>query len=107
MLLKLSDSQECVLTLDPRDAAGQVAPLDGAAEWLSNNSEIVTVTASADGLSATATTTGALGMATISVSADAKIGDGVSAISGSIDIEVGPGQATVINITAGEPTEKA
>lgn len=106
MVLKLTDSQQCKLAIKPTDKAGNVAPIDGAPDWRSSNSEVVTVTPSADGLSADVVTTGALGTATVSVSADADLGEGTKQISGSIDIEVGAGEAVTVEVTAGTPEEK-
>ena len=105
--MNISDSQQVGLSIQPVDKRGNPASLDGVPVWLSSNSEVVSVVAAADGLSAVATAVGPLGTATVSVTADADLGAGVTEIAGTLDITVTAGAATTVKITAGDPTEQA
>lgn len=106
MKLILSDMQKCKLSISIKNAAGNDAPVDGAPQWASSNSEVLTVTPSEDGMSADVVAVGPLGSATVSVKADADLGEGVSQIAGSMDVEVVASAATTVEITAGETTPK-
>ena len=46
------------------------------------------------------------GAAQVNVTADAQIGEGVTEITGVLDVEVKAGQAVALNIAAGAPEEK-
>lgn len=104
--MNLTDSQQATLSIQPVDKKGNPALVDGVPAWLSSNSEVVTVTPSADGLSAVAVAVGPLGTATVSVTADADLGAGVTEIAGSLDITITAGAATTVSISAGDPTEQ-
>lgn len=105
-MLILTDTQQVDLTVAFLDKANNPAPVDGVPVWSSSDDTVLTVTAGADGLSATAVTTGKLGQAQVSVTADADLGAGTTSISGVLDVSVQAGAAVVANIAAGTPTEK-
>lgn len=104
--MNLRDDQNLPVSIQPVDKKGNAAPVDGVPAWLSSNTELVTVTASDDGLSATVSPVGPLGMATISVTADADLGAGVTEIAGSLDVTVISGGAVTVNIVAGTPVDQ-
>jgi hypothetical protein len=106
--LILTDSQKVALALAPADAAGNPAPIDVSTPpvWSSSDDTVLTVTAAADGMSADAVTTGKLGTATISVSADADPSSATKTIAGTLDVQVLAGEAVSLGISAGNPTEK-
>jgi hypothetical protein len=105
--MNITDSQQVSLSIQPVDKKGNAAAVDGAPQWASSNTEVVTVTPSADGLSAIAAAVGPLGTATVSVTADADLGAGVTSIAGTLDVTVTAGQAATVSITAGTPTDQA
>lgn len=105
MALILKDSQEVVLSYTATSKAGNPASVENAT-WASSDPSVV-VTASADGSTATAAAAGPLGTATVTLSGDADLGEGVKPVTGVIDIQVVTGDAAIFNITAGEPTEQA
>ncbi len=107
MSFVLIDSQKVAIAITPKDKAGQPAKVDGAPVWLTSNSEVLTVETAADGLSAVVTAVGPLGTATISVSADADLGEGSTPLSGSIDIEVQGGAAVTLDLQPGTPEDKS
>jgi hypothetical protein len=92
-----------VLVLDKRKNPAAVQ--DPA--WSSSDDGIVTVAPGPDGLSAVASAAGPTGSATVTWTADGDLGDGVRPLEGRIDIEVVAGDAAVVNISAGTPTELA
>lgn len=104
--MQLKDTQQVILSIQPVDKKGNPAQVDGVPVWASSNTEVVTITAADDGLSATAVAVGPLGSAKISVTADADTGSGVTEIAGSIDIDVVASAATTVTITAGTPTDQ-
>ena len=103
--MNLQDDQKVKLTLNPKDSAGNSASLDGAPQWSSSDTSIVTVTPSADGLSAEVVS-GNLGTATITVTADADLGAGVKPLTASMDFTVIGGEATALGLTVGTPEPK-
>lgn len=104
--LTLTDSQDCPLSVAFVDKKGQAAPVDGAAQWLTSNSEVIALAPADDGLSCVISAVGPLGTATVSVTADADLGDGVTSISGSVDVTVIAGAAVTVDVTPGTPTEQ-
>lgn len=102
----LTDVQKVTLSVQPLDGAGNPAPVDGAPVWASSDETLVTLAVAADGLSAVATAVGPLGHVQVSCSADAQIGDGVTTITGTLEIDVVASQATTLAISAGAPEPK-
>lgn len=105
-MLVLTDLQKVTLSIAPVDALGQPAVVEGVPVWASSAPEICTVTPSADGLTAVVLTVGPLGTAQISVSADADLTEGVTTISGVLDVQVTASQAVSLAISAGVPEAK-
>lgn len=103
--LILTDSQQVDLSIDPRDKKNKPAKVDGAPVWASSNEAVITVTAAADGMSATVVA-GEPGDAQVNVSADADLGDGVTTLTGTLDVTVTAGAATTLAVNAGAPTEQ-
>lgn len=88
---------------------GQPAPVDGVPVWASSDETVLTVTPSADGMSASVDTVSA-GTARISVTADADLGTGVSTITGisdDVNVTVGPNSvASHMVLDLGAPVDK-
>lgn len=104
-MLTMTDSQQAVLTIKPVDKKGKPAQLDGVPVWTSSNTEVATVTPETKGLSVVVT--GLVpGDATISVSADGDLGEGIKEIAGTLEVTVTSGAAVTVEITAGEPSEQ-
>lgn len=105
MALILRDTEQVDLSYTAVDSRGNPAVVQNPT-WESSDSSVVTVTASADGATAVAAAAGPLGSATVTLTGDADLGEGVSPITGVLDIQVVAGNAAVFNITAGTPTEQ-
>ncbi len=102
--LILTDAQKVALAIQPKDASGEPATLDGAPTWLSSDETVVSVVAAPDGMTAEATTTGVLGAATVTVTGQGDLtGGGSDTISETIDITVEAGVASALNLSAGVP----
>ena len=106
MALILTDLQKVSLSVSFTSAAGNAAPVDGVPVWSSSDELIVSVTASEDGLSAVATTVGPIGLAQVSVTADADMGEGFKPITGLLDVSVIASEAAFAGLTAGVPEPK-
>jgi hypothetical protein len=106
MAFIMTDVQKVSLAVQPVDAAGNPAALDGAPVWTSTDPAVLTVTAAPDGLSAEAVAVGPLGTAQVSVSADADMGAGVTTITGVLDVQVMASAAVSLGITPGTPEPK-
>lgn len=102
----LRDSQKTELSYTATSRKGNPAMVADPA-WSSSNESVASVTASADGSSATVVAVGPVGTATITLTGDADLGAGVVPVRGELDIEVVAGNAAVFNITAADPTEQA
>lgn len=104
--ITMTNSQQATATIKPVDKKGQPAPVDGVPVWASSDETIITVTPSTDGMSAVVAAVGPLGAAKVSVTADADLGPGTSAIFGSLDVTITQGQAVGFTITLGPATEQ-
>lgn len=104
MAMLLTDTQKVVFSIQPVDVHGHAARVDGVPSWNVSDPSVGTITVSVDGLSAEFVAT-APGMAQVSVQADADLGSGVRTIAGTLDIQVEPGEAVGLTITAGVPTQ--
>lgn len=107
MSLTLSVTQNVGLTITPRDARGNPAPVDGIPVWEISDPSLASLVPSADGLSAYITALGGVGHAQVKVSADARMGPDVRTITGILELELVPAEAITLGITAGEPFEIA
>lgn len=104
--LILGDNQQVALgPLKAVDKAGNDAPFQNST-FVSSDPTIVAVTDNGDG-TALAVATGLLGSATVTASADADMGDGVTTISADpLSITVQAESATGLNMGVGVPVEK-
>lgn len=106
MALVLTDAQKVALSVAFTTKAGNPASVDGAPQWVSSDPTVIQVVQSEDGLSAEAIAVGPLGVAQVSVTADADLGEGVSTITGVLDIEVKASQAVFAIVAAAAPADK-
>jgi len=105
--LQLTDIQEVVLSISPKDEEGNAAVLEGAPTWVSSDETLLMVTASDDGMSATAATVGPLGSATVTVTAQGDLtGAGSDTLTDTVDVEIVASQASALNTSAGTPTTR-
>ena len=84
-----------------KDRNGNVTTLDGAPQWFTDNAQLVALAPAADGMSCRVSTIGPIGSVTVQCIGDAKEGEEVLPVIGRLAIDVVPGLATVIELTAG------
>jgi hypothetical protein len=104
--MQITDSQKVALEIKPVDKKGNAAKVDGAPVWSTDNDQVVALTPSSDGLSCVVSAVGPLGVAAVSVKADADLGAGVKPVFGTISFEVTSGEAATMTINAGTPEEQ-
>lgn len=105
-MLILTDEQKVTLSVEFKTAAGNPAKVDGIPTWSSSDPSVVAIEPDGDGLSAVATSVGPLGMAQITCSADADLGEGTRVITGVLDVEVLASEAVIALVAAGAPEPK-
>jgi hypothetical protein len=106
LMFQLGSSQQVLLSVAFRDRRGNPARVDGTPDWLTDNSEVLALEPSGDGLSCLVRALGPLGKATVTLSADADLGEGSLPIVGSFEVEVTAGNATVVELVPGTPEEQ-
>ena len=102
----LTATQQLTATLTITDRKGNPASVEGAPVWASSDETVATVESSADGMSGVVKAV-APGSGRVVVTADADLGEGVTPIIGTLDINVTPGTASVVAISAGPAEEQA
>jgi len=103
MAVTINDLQKVRIDIAVTDAEGNPAAIEGSPQWAIDNVEVATLELAEGGLSAEVISTGALGQATLTVSADADLGEGIKTIQGDLLIDVVASEATGVTLTAGEP----
>lgn len=106
MALILTDLQKVALSVTFTTAAGNPAVVDGVPVWGTSDETILSVVAAEDGLSAVVTTVGPLGLAQVSVSVDADLGEGVKPLVGTLDVSVIASEAAFAIVASGVPEPK-
>lgn len=105
LVLKITNEQLIPVTLTPKTDSGKPAKLDGIPTWTVLSGES-TVTVSADGLSATLTSSDNPGDTEILVKGDADLGEGVEEVSDTIHLTVAGANAKNLGLSAGSPAPK-
>lgn len=103
-MLTLTDVEKVQLSIQPVDAKGNPAKVDGPPVWSTSDETIATVMAAEDGLSATVLANGPLGTVQVTVKADADLGAGVAELVGILEIEVVASAAVALQVSAGTPS---
>lgn len=106
MSLVITIDQEFDASVAFVDKNGNPATVDGSPSWGVSDPTILSVTPSADGTSAVVKALGPLGTCQLNVSGDADLGDGVTQVGGTLDVEVKAGQAVAATISAGAPRQQ-
>ena len=98
-MLVLPNDHKVTASIQPVDAKGNPATIDGLASWSSSDPSIAGIAnVSADSLSADIVPGQNLGSCQINVQADADLGSGVTTITGVLDVQVVSGQAVGFTI---------
>jgi hypothetical protein len=102
-MVTLTDIQKVSLSIQPIDAKGNPAVVDGIPVWQVSDTALLSLVVAEDGLSAELLAVGPLGTGQVTVAADALIGEGVVPITGILDVTVIASQAASLAISAGVP----
>jgi hypothetical protein len=106
-VVELNIDQQVTFTLDPRDRAGNPARLDGVPTWAAENTTVLALEPSADGLTCVARSTDLTGETTVTATCDADLDVGEERIIlGVATVVVGSGEAQVVELVAGAPEPK-
>lgn len=100
----LRATQQVDLTVEVLDRRGNPAQVQNGT-WASDDDGIVSVTDNGNN-TATVRATGPVGQATVTYQADVDLGEGVSNMTATLDVEVVASDAAVFNITPGTAVEQ-
>lgn len=101
MATTMNSIQQFPIKIQILDGKGRPAPVDGPPTWLADNTDVVALTPSADGMSCDVVAVGIPGTAKVQVSADADLGSGTELLVGTLDVEVTAAPAKTITLTPG------
>lgn len=102
----LSSTQELDLSPQFKDKRGNPAEIDGVPEWLTDNSELLSLAPTEDGRTCTVRAVGALGTARVTMTADALVGEGTESLVGTVEFQITAGKATVVELVPGPAREQ-
>lgn len=101
MDIQVRKGQQLVITPNFYDADGNpTSELGSKPEWFSRAEGILNLEVSEDGMTCVATPTGVLGTTTIEMIVDADPSEGVSALVGTLEVNVKAGLATTVRLNA-------
>lgn len=100
MAVEMTTIDQFNVTVAPKDAKGNPAPIENP-QWLTDNTDVLSLTPSSDGLSCLVKSVGIPGTANVQFSSDAKIGEGEVILMGTLAVTVGPAQAVTVELVAG------
>ena len=107
MAVILTVTQMVNCRLQPVDAKGNPATLDGVPTWQSSDETIATVDVADDGLSAYVVAVGKPGTVQVSATGDADLDTGETReITGVLDVEVKAGEAVSMGMATDAPVEQ-
>lgn len=106
--MQLKDSEQVVLNITAKDAAGNDAPVQaGSVIVTPSDPSLLQIVPGVDETHPIVQSVGALGSANVHVAADADLGDGVTTIEGDSEtVDVIASQATSLGIGFGTPEAK-
>lgn len=106
MNVQSTTEEKVQVTLSPKTQSGKDAALDGVPSWNVESGD-ATLDVASDGLSAFLISADNAGTASIRVSADADLGEGVRTIELILDYTYTSPEAAALGATVGTPVPKA
>ena len=103
--MNLKVTQQVKVNVAFKDAKGNVAPVEGIPVWSATAPALVELVPAEDGMSCIVKPLGQIGDLQVQVNADADLGEGVIDIMGFLPVTLLPGQASVVELSAEEPTD--
>lgn len=104
-MLQLTDTQQVNVSIQPVDKKGAPAQVQSVS-FVSSDPNVAAVMQDTTDPNKAVVVAGLPGVCQIQVTADADLGDGVTNISGVLDITVVGGQAVALTVNADAPTEQ-
>ncbi len=101
MATKMNSIQQFPFKIEILDGKGRPAPVDGPPTWLTDNTDVLALTPSADGMTCDVVAVGIPGTAKVQVTADADLGTGTESLIGTADVEVTAAPGKTIVMTPG------
>lgn len=89
-----------------KDKKGNPAAVDGPPQWNTSNSDVLAIEPADDGMSCKVSAVGPIGTALVQMTADVKLGTDFEPLIGTVDFEVTPGQATVVELDVDPASEQ-
>jgi hypothetical protein len=105
--MQMKVTQKLPLEIKLVDKFGNAAVADGAPAWSVSDPALGDLVVAEGGMSAEFTPKGATGSCLVQVSADADLGEGMKAIMGSLPVDLLPGEAVEVQVSAGAPVDMA
>ena len=104
-MFQLRKGYEADVSVSFFDDAGAPASVDGAPRWTMGDPAVMTIVPAEDGMSAVLQGTGEVigSMTSLTVEADADLGEGIVPVTVSEELQLVSGQATVASFGFGEP----
>ena len=93
--------QKCTLKVTFTDSKGNPAEVDKPPVWLTNNTDVLALSPSEDGMECEIVPVGVPGIADVQMSADADLGDGEELLTGREAFNIEAGQATNVKVEVG------
>lgn len=106
VIYQLTDGQKSSVSVEFLSAGGNPAKVDGKPTWTVSNPDILDLSVSDDGMTATFKAKGPLGSCFLNLTADADLGEGVKNITGQSEVVVVAGEAAVVNFKFGNAEPK-
>jgi len=102
MSQELKVTKKVRVSVQFQDRNGNPARVDGPPRWFVDNTELLSIFPDTpDGLSVVVRPVGPLGVCTLSVRADADLGEGVKEIAGFVEFEIVGGDAEAVKLQVG------
>lgn len=104
-VLNLTDTQDCDVQVQGRTRKGSIAQLQNVT-FAGSDDAVATVTQDAADKSKAVISAVTAGIMQVTATGDADLSDGVVDLIGVLDVVVGAGQATVVELVPGTPREQ-
>ena len=102
MSQELKVTKQVRVSVQFQDRNGNPAKVDGPPKWFVDNTELMAIANDTpDGMSVICRPVGPLGICTVSVRADADLGEGVREIAGFVEFEIVGGDAEAVKLAVG------
>lgn len=103
---EFNNLQEVPVQVLYRNGQGTVVPVDGPPTWEADDESLVSIEPAEDGLNAVIRSRGPVGTTNVTVTADAKLGEGTREIVAVLEVTVTESGAVSVEFVVGEPRDR-